>query len=86
MPITVQVQGAQYDVSELPARDPDTGQEFTLRIMVVRDPQTGITVHVPLPEKDAEQLGDLLQGKKPPDLVVARPDQMPPAPPGGNHH
>lgn len=74
--ITVQVHAAQYDVQELKARD-EENNPLTVRVLILKDPATGIPFHFPFPEDEAEKLAKLLQGEKAPDIVVASPGDVP---------
>jgi hypothetical protein len=74
--ITIQVHSAQYDVQELKARDAEN-KPLIVRVLILKDPVTGIPIHFPFPEAEAEKLAKLLQGEKAADLVVASPGDIP---------
>ena len=85
--ITVQIHAAEYDVQEIKARKPpeEGGGPLAIRVLMLRDPNTGIPIHYPFPVDEAEKLGRLLQGEKAPDLVVASPADVPVQPPEDGH-
>ena len=70
-----QIIDAQYDVAA-----GKTSDGKPLRVLVLAEPVSGEQFHVPLLEDNAQELGAMLQGKQPADLVVAQPGAVPPHP------
>lgn len=83
MPTMVQVTACEYDVQEMKALDPETKQPVMLRVLILADPVEGIPRHYIFPEGAANEIGKMLQGEKPADLVVAQPGDIPAPGPNG---
>ena len=61
MPVTIQLQGVEVQLQETQLPTADGAQDF--RVMIFNDPVTRLQVQVPMPAKQAEELGRALQGQ-----------------------